>query len=155
MLRSLSIAVLLLAAQLATAQKIPDSAIDEFCEAAKSDGYTIERIIKPDLTKPHPNEAMYWDGPCYPGKTVIVSVLFAAKPQDLFFKIQVYTKLIEQSGNLNKLTIRGTEYWNDFRAAKFGPEYANYKNTTKCLTLFAYDKKALDLPVYVIIMTKK
>jgi hypothetical protein len=155
MLRIIISGIFLLLASRAVAQKIPEKVIEEWCESAKADGYTIERMIKPDFTKANPNEAMWWDGPCYPGKTVVVALLTASKPQDLFFTIQVYAKPVAQKSNLHSLTINGTAYWNDFRVAKFGEEYANYKNTQKCLTIFGYDRKALDLPMYLFVMTRK
>lgn len=67
------------------AQEIPQKVQDNYIAIATKNGEVLEKSFLPDFSRPHPNQ-MFRSVPCFPGKKIMLSVLTAAKPGDLFLK---------------------------------------------------------------------
>lgn len=146
------LAVLLLVAPVSvSAQKVPDKVLNKLIKTYADKGMTLEKSFLPNFNRAHPGNLMYYNV-CYPGKKIVVATITAAKPSDWYFKVSYGSQVAPKTHVLGEETIDGNSYWLDWILTGFPSSFSD--PSEYCLTIVAYDKNFIDLPVYMYIFSK-
>ena len=132
------------------AQSIPDAAQDSLKKMYTDIGMQLEKSFLPNFNIAHPNN-LYWDTNCFPGKKIAVVTLLAKKPDDWYFKVSYGDQVAPKTHMLTELDINGNTYWTNYIITAFNASFNDYSEY--CLTIVAYDKNDIDLPVYTYIFS--
>jgi hypothetical protein len=133
------------------AQKVPDKVLERIIKTYADKGMTLEKSFLPDFKRAHPGNLMYYNR-CYPGKKIVVATITASRPADWYFKVSYGNQVASKTHELASETIDGQQYWLDWIITGFP---ANFSDPSQyCLTIVAYDKNSIDLPVYMYIFSK-
>ena len=133
------------------AQSVPDKILNMLIKTYTEKGMKLERSFLPDFKRAHPCNMMYYTN-CYRGKKVVVATILAGKPSDWYFKVSYGSQVAPKTHQLGEETLDGKPYWLDWILTGFPSSFSDASEN--CLTIVAYDKNAIDLPVYMYIFTK-
>lgn len=140
-----------LAAAVVHAQRVPDNILAKFVKTYADDGFKLEKSIMPDFTRAHPGSLMYYNV-CYPGKKILVLTVLAGKPSDWYFKLSYGDQVAPKTHTLTEITFDKNTYYTDWIISGFPSSFND--RSEYCMTIVAYDKNAIDLPVYIYIFSK-
>lgn len=135
----------------ATAQPIPQAAIDELVKSYKTEGISLEKIYTPDFTMIYPNTGLRYV-PCYPGKRLLVLVLMTEKPIQYVFKVKHGDNMVAATHEPESIVLAGKTYWFDYRATAFPPDFSDH--STDCLFVLVMDQRNHKMPIYTLLLTK-
>ena len=142
---------LVLAPLFLAAQKVPDEILNKLVKTYTDGGFSLEKSYLPDFNRVHPCSLMYYSV-CYPGKKIVVATVTAAKPSDWYFKVSYKSQDAEKTHVLNEQSFGGKPYYFDWILTGF-PSGLN-DPSEYCMTIVAYDKNTIDIPVYMYIFSK-
>lgn len=145
------VVLLLLCPVFVNAQKVPDKVLDKLIKTYTDKGMKLEKSFLPDFKRAHPCNMMYYNV-CYPGKKIVVATVTAAKPSDWYFKVSYGSQVAPKTHVLGEEAVDGQPYWFDWILTGFPSSFSD--PSEYCLTIVAYDKNAIDLPVYMYIFSK-
>jgi hypothetical protein len=134
----------------ARAQQVPDKILNMLIKTYENKGMKLERSFLPDFKRVHPSNMMY-NANCYPGKKIVVATILAGKPSDWYFKVSYGSQVAPKTHNLGQETLDGKPYWIDWILTGFPTSFSD--PSQYCLNIVAYDKNAIDLPVYMYIFS--
>ncbi len=145
-----TILLFILSVSVTHAQIVPETALENIVKSYTSRGMKLEKTYYPDFEKEHPNNANLLT-PCYPGKKLVIATVVGSEPEDWYFKAGYRNQLSPRSSTLTEKKIDGVTYWTDYMIASFPP--ALNDQSDECQVVNAYDKKNMDLPVYIMLFT--
>ena len=148
----LSITIILFFSGTIFAQKVPDNIIALYEKVYTKDDYIIEKKILPAFDRAHPNQ-MYFFNQCYPGKSILIYAIMAERPKSWKFKASVGNTELKKIRELKEIDLLGKTYYTDCIAVSFPASM--HDQSDKCMNIVAYDLDNIDLPVYLIIFSKK
>ncbi len=134
-----------------SAQKVPDEVLNKLIKTYTDKGMMLEKSFLPDFKRVHPGNLMYYNV-CYPGKKIVVATVTAAKPSDWYFKVSHGDQIAPKTHVLGEEAIGGKLYYFDWIMSGFPATFSD--PSEYCLTIVAYDKNSIDLPVYMYIFSK-
>ena len=144
-------AVILIPQSNATAQPIPEAALDELVKTYKAEGISLEKIYRPDFSKVYPNTGLRYV-PCYPGKRLLVLVLMPEKPVQYVFKVKHGDNMVAAGHEPESIVLQGKTYWFDYRATAFAPDFSD--RSENCLFVLVMDQRQHKMPIYTLLLTK-
>ncbi len=133
------------------AQTVPDNILNRVIKLYADKGMKLEKSFLPDFKRAHPTNLMNYNV-CYPGKKIVIATVTAKKPSDWFFKVSYGNQVAPKTHQLNEETIDGNQYCFDWIMTGFPASFSDASEY--CLTIIAYDKNNIDLPVYMYIFSK-
>jgi hypothetical protein len=133
------------------AQAVPDEILNMLIKSYADKGMKLEKSFLPDFKRAHPGSLMYYNV-CYPGKKIVIATITAKKPSDWYFKVSYGNQVAPKTHQLNEETIDGKPYCFDWIITGFPASFSD--PSEYCLTIVAYDKNSIDLPVYMYIFSK-
>jgi hypothetical protein len=134
-----------------SAQKVPDDVLNRLIKNYSDQGMKLEKSFLPDFKRAHPGNLMYYNI-CYPGKKILIATVTASKPSDWYFKVSCGSQTAPKKHELKEETIDGKLYYFDWIQTGFPATFSD--PSEYCLTINAYDKNVIDLPVYMYIFSK-
>ncbi len=135
----------------AGAQEVPAPVLSKIIKSYTSKGLKWEKTYAPDLNNEARNK-LFQAQECYVGRHVTVVTVTATKPKDWFFKVRYNDQLTSKQHDCVPVNHYGSDYWCN-ELTVYAPAPA-LKNSEKCMTVLAYDKGDMALPVYVVVFTK-
>ena len=133
------------------AQKVPDNLLNKLIKTYTDKGMTLEKSFLPNFNRAHPSEMMFYNV-CYPGKKIVVATVIAQKPSDWYFKVSYGSQVAPKTHVLGEESFDGQPYYFDWIMTGFQADFSD--PSAYCLTIVAYDKNAIDIPVYMYIFSK-
>jgi|GEM_PF-2662951 len=133
------------------AQVVPDKVLNMLIKTYTDKGMKLEKSFLPDFKRAHPSNMMFYNV-CYPGKKIVVATIIAQKPTDWYFKVSYGSQTAGKTHQLAEETIDGKPYWLDWILTGFPTSF--HDPSEYCLTIVAYDKNSIDIPVYMYIFSK-
>ena len=134
-----------------SAQKVPDDILNTLIKTYSDKGMKLEKSYLPDFKRAQPGGLMYYSV-CYPGRRIVVATVTAAKPSDWYFKVSYKSQDAPKTHTLNEQSINGKSYWFDWIMTGFPGSLSD--PSEYCMTIVAYDKNTIDMPVYMYIFSK-
>lgn len=134
-----------------SAQVVPDNVLNRIVKTYVDKGMKLEKSILPDFRRAHPTNLMNYNV-CYPGKKIVIATITAKKPSDWFFKVSYGNQVAPKTHEISETTIEGNPYSFDWINTGFPATFSDASEY--CLTIIAYDKNNIDLPVYMYIFSK-
>ena len=136
---------------MASAQQVPQAALDAFVKSSNENGFQLEKTMLPNFNRAHPNE-MFRYIPCFNGKIIMVDIVMAKKPTDLQFKAYINNKVTLAKEAPFELTFAGTKLYVTYLTIDMRGVTSS---SDQCLNLIAYDGDAIDMPVYIYCFSRK
>ncbi len=144
------ILLLLLAPLMASAQKVPDEILNKLIKTYTDKGMKLEKSYLPDFKRVHPCGLIYYNV-CYPGKKIVIATVTAAKPSDWYFKVSYKNQDAPKTHVLGEEKFDGKSYWFDWIMTGFPTAFND--PSEYCMTIVAYDKNTIDMPVYMYVFS--
>ncbi len=132
------------------AQQVPEKILQMLIKTYLDKGMKLEKSFLPDFKRAHPSSMMNYNV-CYPGKKIVVATIIASKPSDWYFKVSYGNQVAPKTNVLREETLDGKPYWIDWILTGFPASFSD--RTENCLTIIAYDKNSIDIPVYMYIFS--
>ncbi|MFO0744694.1 MAG: hypothetical protein U1F43_03335 [Myxococcota bacterium] len=131
-------------------EALSEAVLDAALAALKETGFDeVVAVFRPDFTREHPN-TMSAPLRCVPGKKVLVYALTSFRPGDLVVKFTVGKDDSQPADPPAEVHLLGQTLWLTGSGATFP---ADFKDTSpRCMTVIAYDKAAIDRPVYALVV---
>ena len=145
------LAVCLLLSARTSAQVVPDNVLNRLIKTYADKGMKLEKSFLPDFKRAHPSNMMFYNV-CYPGKKIVVATITAKKPSDWYFKVSYGSQVAPKTHQVSEETIDGKPYSLDWIMTGFPSSFSD--PSEYCLTIVAYDKNSIDIPVYMYIFSK-
>ncbi len=130
-------------------QKVPPKVLEQLIKKYTDMGMKLEQSFLPDFNLAHPNKSFRYTS-CYPGKKIIIATVFAQKPSDWMFKVSNGGK-VAPNNPIKEVQIDGASYWFDSIMKEFPSSFSDHSE--KCMGIFAYDRNAQGMPVYMYIFS--